>query len=119
MVCLRVFARIGLTFFSDLDGDFDIVRLEVFFTAFEKIISGIGFSLGSFCMACSLGIRSFVWIWTITVYFFNIRQFLENAWWFSPQWQHLTLVLGHFSLLCPWQLYFPHVAIVSWHIFTV
>ena len=60
-----------VTFLSSLDsdrlscsclyGDFDVVRLEEFFTAFEKINSRLGFSLRSFRMACSLGSRCFVW----------------------------------------------------------
>ena len=32
----------------------------MFFTAFKKIYSGFGFSLRTFRMACSLGMRSFV-----------------------------------------------------------
>ena len=70
-------------------------------------------------MACSLGMRSFVWIWTISVSLLNIGQFLEKAWWYSPQWPHLTSVLVHLSLLCPWQQHFAHVAIASQHLFTV
>ena len=44
-------------------------------------------------MTCSLGMRSFVWIWTTAVSILNIWKFLENVWWLSPQWQHLTSVL--------------------------
>ena len=33
---------------SDIDGDFDVVRLDVFFTAFEKINLGFGFSCEKF-----------------------------------------------------------------------
>ena len=42
-------------------------RLEVFFTAFEKNKSEFGFSLISFRMACSPGMRSLVWIWTYLI----------------------------------------------------
>ena len=37
----------------------DVVGLEVFFTAFDMINLGDEFSLGSFRMACSLGMRFF------------------------------------------------------------
>ena len=87
-----------LLFCSDLVGDFNVVVLEVFFTAFENINSGFGFSLKSFRMACSLGMCSFVGIWTISV-LLNVGQFLENARWSSPQWQNLTSVLVPLSLL--------------------
>ena len=70
-------------------------------------------------MACRLGLRSFVWIWTISVSLLNIGQFLESDWWSSPRWQHLTSVLVHLSLLCPWQLQFARVIIVSRHLFIV
>ena len=43
-------------------GDFDVVGLEVFFTAFEKINSGFQCSLRSFCIDCSLDMGSFAWI---------------------------------------------------------
>ena len=87
----------------------------MFFTAFERINTEFGFSLSR--MACSPGMRSFVWIWTISVSILNVEQFLENVWWASPQWQHLTSVRVHLSLLCPWQL---HLAtIVSWNLFTM
>ena len=42
---------------SDLVVDFEVVGLEVFFTAFEKIKSGFGLSLSGFRIACSLDIR--------------------------------------------------------------
>ena len=64
-------------------------------------------------MTCVLGMRYFVWIWAKLVSFLTFGQFLENAWWSSPQWQDLTYVLVHSSLLCPLQLLFAHVAIVS------
>ena len=96
---------------SYLVGDYDVAGFKVFFTAFEKINSGFRFSLRSFRMVCRLGMRSFVLIWTI---FFNIGQFLENAWWSVPQWQHLTPVLVNLSLLCPWLPHLAHVAIGSW-----
>ena len=64
---------------SDLVGDFVLVGLEIFFTAYEKINSGFGFSLRSFCMACSLGMRSFAWIWMISVSPLNIGHFLEKT----------------------------------------
>ena len=51
-------------------------------------------------LICSLGIRYFIWICTISVSLLNIGQFLENAWWSTPQWQHLTSVLVPLSLLC-------------------
>ena len=105
--------------FSDLVGDFNVVGLEVLSTAFKKINSGFGFSLKSFRMACSLGTRSFVWFWTISVSLLNFGQFLENAWWSAPQWQHLNMVLVHLSLLCPWMLLLENVVIVSQHVFTV
>ena len=57
---------------SDLVGDFDVAVLEVFFTAVEKNNSGFGFSLRSFCMAFSLGKRSFACIWVISVSLLNI-----------------------------------------------
>ena len=65
---------------SDLVFDFDLLGLDAFFTAFEKINSGFGFSLRSFRMACSLGKRYFNWIWMISVFLLNIRQFCENVW---------------------------------------
>ena len=65
--------------------DLDVVGLEVFLTAFEKINSGFGFSLRSFCKAFSLDMSSFVWIWAIFVSILIIGQFLENAWWSAPQ----------------------------------
>ena len=122
---VQAVSRLRTTRISDwlssfaLVGVFDVVRLKVFFTAFVKINSGCGFILRSFRMDCCLGMRSFVWIWTIFVSHMNIGQFLENAWLLSPQWQHRTSVLVHLSLLCPWQLHFAHFAIVSWHLFTV
>ena len=72
----------------------------------------------------------FVWpvVWVCVLFFgsgrlfvspLNIGQFLENVLWSSPQWQHLSSVVVHLSLLSPWQLHFAHVAIVSWHLFTV
>ena len=70
-------------------------------------------------MACNLGTRSFVWIWLISVSLSHIGQFLEKAWWFSPQWHHLTSVLVHLSLLCLWLLHLAHFAIASLHLFTV
>ena len=97
---------------SDLVGNFDVVGLEVFFTAFEKIISRFGFSLRSFRMSFSLVMRSFVWIWTISSSPLNIGQFFKNAWSSTPQWQHLTSVLVHLSLLRPWLLHLAQVAIV-------
>ena len=63
--------------------------------------------------------RSFVWIRTISISFLNTRQFLENDWWSSQQWKHLTSLQVHLSLLCPWQLQRAHVPIVSWHLFAV
>ena len=62
-----------------------MVVLKVFFTVFEKINLGFGFSLRCFRMACTLGMRSLVWIWTISVSLLNLPHFLENAWCFSPQ----------------------------------
>ena len=56
------------------------MRFEVFFTALEKINPRCGLILRSFRMACSLGMRSFVWVWTISVSVLNIEQFSENAW---------------------------------------
>ena len=103
---------------SDLVGCFD-AGLELFFIAFEKINSWFGFTLRSFRMACSMGMRCFVWIWTISVSILDIGQFLGSAWWSIPQWQHLTSVLVHLSLLCPWLLHLANVAIVSRQLFTV
>ena len=40
---------------SVLFGDFDVVWLEVLFTAFVKVNSGCVFSLSRFHMVCSLG----------------------------------------------------------------
>ena len=97
--------------------DFDVVELQIFFTAFVKINSGFGFSLRSFRMARALGMRSLVWILTASASLLNIGQFLENAWWFTPQGQHLTSVLVHFSLLCPRLLHLAYVAIVSRQLF--
>ena len=45
---------------SEVFGDLDLVRLEVFFTAFEKINSGFGFGVRNFPMACGLDIRYFI-----------------------------------------------------------
>ena len=45
---------------SELVDEFDVVGLEVLFTAFEKISSRIGFSLRIFPMDRSLGLRSFL-----------------------------------------------------------
>ena len=104
---------------SDQVGDFAAVGIEMFFTAFEKINLCFGFSLKSFRTACSLGMRSFVWISTISIYILNIRQLLENVRRCSPQWQHLISVLLHLSLLGPWQLHLANVANVSRHFFTV
>ena len=55
----------------DLVGDIDVDGIGVFFTAFEKINSGFGFSLRSFCMECSLGVSFFVWILMISVSLLN------------------------------------------------
>ena len=87
---------------SNLIGDFALVGLGVFFTAFEKITSGFGFSLRSFRSACNLGMRSFVWIWMISVSLSDIGQLFENALWSASQWQHLISVLVHLLVLCPW-----------------
>ena len=57
-----------------------MVLMEMFFTAFEKNNSRCGYILRSFRMACSLGMRSFVWTWPFSVSLLNIGQFLENAW---------------------------------------
>ena len=73
-------------FCSELVGDFDLVGFKVFFTAFEKINSGFGFSLKSFHIACSLDIRYFVWIWIFSVSLLNSGQFNEKAWWTASQW---------------------------------
>ena len=60
-------------------GDFDLVGLEVFFTAFEKINAGLGFSLRCIRIASSLLMRSFVWFLTISLSLLKIGQFLEKA----------------------------------------
>ena len=96
-----------------------IVGSEVLYTAFEKNNSEFGFSLTSFRMARSLGMRYFVWIWMISVSPWNIGQFLEKAWWSTSQWKHLTSVLVCLSLLCPWLLHLAHFANVSQYLFTV
>ena len=70
-------------------------------------------------MGYSLSMCYFVWIWTISVSILNIGQFHENDWLSAPQWQDLTSVLVHLSLLCLPLLHLAHVTIVSWHIFTV
>ena len=44
---------------------------------FENINSRFGFGARSFRIACSLGIRYFAWIWTISVSLLNICHFLE------------------------------------------
>ena len=49
-----VFTRDGLTFLLGSRWDFDVVRLQVFFTALEKNNSGIGFSLRSFRKDCGI-----------------------------------------------------------------
>ena len=48
-------------------------------------------------MTCSLVMRSLVWFWAISVSLLNNRQFLENAWWSSPQGQHMNSVMVHSS----------------------
>ena len=57
---------------SELIVNLDLVRSEVFFIAFEKIYSRFGFRLRSFRLVCCLDMRSFVWIWTISVSLLNI-----------------------------------------------
>ena len=64
-------------------------------------------------MACILGMRSFALIWMISAFLLNYMQSFENAWGSSAQWQHLTSVLVHLSLLCLWKLHLEHVFIVS------
>ena len=64
---------------SELVGDLDLVGFNVFFTAFEKINLGFGFSLRSFLITCSLGMRSFVWFWMISVSIPSFGQFPERA----------------------------------------
>ena len=56
-----------------------MVVLKVFFTVFEKINLGFGFSLRSLLMVFSLGMRSFVCIWISSVSLLNIGQFFENV----------------------------------------
>ena len=75
-----------------------MVRLEMFFTAFEKIYSGFRFSLRSFRLACSLRMRSIVWIWTISVSLLIIGQFLEIAWWSFSAVAASESVLVHLSI---------------------
>ena len=107
-----VFTRVDWLSCSDLVGDLDLVGLEAFLTAFKKIKLGCWFILRSFRVACSLGMRSFVWIWRISVSLLNARQLLENAWLSAPQWQYMAAVPVHLSLLCPSLLHLAHVAIV-------
>ena len=63
-------------------------------------------------MACSLIMRSFVWIWNISVSLLNGGQLLENAWLSDPQWQYMAAVLVHLSLWCPSLLHLAYIAIV-------
>ena len=65
--------------YSEPVGEFDQDGLGVFVTAFERINSGYRFNLRSFCMASSLGVRSFVWNSVISVSLLNFGQFLEKV----------------------------------------
>ena len=89
---------------SELVMDFEIVGLEVFFIAFEKINSGLRFSVRSFHMACSLGVRYFVWNWMISVSLLNFWLLLEKAWSTALQWYHFTSILVHLSLMSLWSV---------------
>ena len=77
---------VGLNFLFSISRDLNLDWLEVFFTAFEKIISEFRFSLRSFRIACGLGMRSFIWIWVISISLLNFDQFRAKAWWSASQW---------------------------------